>query len=177
MYNRIISITLTRGIHLFLIATLISLLTGLFADTRRVQADTYIVTNTNNSGPGSLRQAITNANNTPRADIITFEAASTDRIPIVLAGAADEDDNTSGDLDILDGGNLIIQGNGTRNTIIDGDLIDRVVHICPGGGCTNTVTISGVTIKNGSTTTYGAGIFSEAGTTIVDGSTVIDNNA
>jgi hypothetical protein len=35
-------------------------------------AATFVVTNTNNSGPGSLSQAITDANATPGADVITF---------------------------------------------------------------------------------------------------------
>ena len=35
-------------------------------------AATFVVTNTNNSGPGSLAQAITDANATPGADVITF---------------------------------------------------------------------------------------------------------
>ena len=37
-----------------------------------VRAATFTVTNTNDSGSGSLRAAITAANGTPAADIITF---------------------------------------------------------------------------------------------------------
>ena len=37
-----------------------------------VWAATFTVTNTNNSGSGSLRQAIIDANNTPGLDMITF---------------------------------------------------------------------------------------------------------
>ncbi len=70
-----------------------------------VRGGIFEVTNTNNSGPGSLRQAISAANNQIVADTITF-AAATNRIPIVLAGAAGDDNNASGDLDIRDGGNL-----------------------------------------------------------------------
>jgi len=111
-------------------------------------ANTYQVTNTNDSGAGSLRQAIINANTHPGTDTITF-AAATNGVPIILAGAAGDDANASGDLDILDGGDLTIQGNGAANTILDGGGIDRVFHVCPGGGCTYTITISGVTIRNG----------------------------
>ncbi len=42
------------------------------ADTLTVAASSYVVTNTNDSGPGSLRQAITNANANPGVDTITF---------------------------------------------------------------------------------------------------------
>ena len=56
--------------------------------------------------------------------------------PIILAEAASENANVSGDLDILDGGDLTIQGNGNANTIIDGGAIDRVFDICPDDGCT-----------------------------------------
>jgi hypothetical protein len=140
------------------------------------RADSYEVTNTDNSGPGSLRQAITDANNHPGADTITF-AASTNGTPIVLVGPAGENVNASGDLDILDGGDLTIQGNGTSNTVIDGSGIDRVFHVCPGGGCTHTVTFSSLTIQNGTVSGGGGGIRNEAGTTIVDGSILLANIA
>jgi hypothetical protein len=161
---------------LFVVAALLALLAGLLAETQPARANTYIVTNTNNSGAGSLRQAITNANNNPGADTITF-ARVTDGTPIVLAGAAGEDDNVSGDLDILDGGNLTIQGNGAANTIIDGGGIDRVFHVCPSGGCANTVTFNSVTIRNGSVGGYGGGIYNRASTVTVDGSLVSANAA
>jgi len=176
MNNSTITRTIARGIRLSAVAALLALLTGLLAVTQPARANPYVVMNTNNSGTGSLRQAITDANNHIGADTITF-AAATDGIPIVLAGAAGEDANVSGDLDILDGGNLTIQGNGAANTIIDGGGIDRVFHIYPGGGCTNTVTLSGVTIRNGSVTGAGGGIYNAAGTTTVDGSTVSANKA
>jgi hypothetical protein len=40
-------------------------------------AATFVVTNTNSSGPGSLSQAITDANATPGADVITFSLPTT----------------------------------------------------------------------------------------------------
>src|SRR5215475_398330 len=43
---------------------------SVFAAT--AQASTFVVTNTNNSGPGSLAQAILDANANPGADLITF---------------------------------------------------------------------------------------------------------
>ncbi|MDQ4121298.1 MAG: carboxypeptidase-like regulatory domain-containing protein [Acidobacteriota bacterium] len=46
--------------------------------TPRAQAATFTVTNTNDSGAGSLRQAITDANNTAGADVINFNIPTTD---------------------------------------------------------------------------------------------------
>jgi predicted outer membrane repeat protein len=68
-----------------------------------------------------------------------------------LAGMAgvEEDNNLSGDLDIT--ANVHISGWGAGTTIIDGAEKDRVFHICPGGGCGNSVTLSGMTIRNGNT--------------------------
>ena len=123
-----------------------------------VQAASLVVINSNDSGSGSLRWAIDQANATPGDDIITFDAG-TDGNPIYLGGAAGDDANVSGDLDILDNGNLTILGNGAAITIIDGSGNDRVFHICPGGGCSNTVIMDGVTIRDGSTTSPGGGIW------------------
>ena len=136
----------------------------------------------------SLREAIQAANtntavdacpagSSSETDTITF-APATDGTPIILVGPAAENANVSGDLDILGGGNLIIQGNGMDNTIIDGDGIDRVFHICPGGGCENQVTISGITIQNGTVTlSGGGGLRNEAGTTTLDASAILTSIA
>jgi hypothetical protein len=154
-----------------------ALLAGLLAVTQPPRVLPYVVTTTANSGTGSLREAITLANNNPGADIITFTAA-TDGKPIFLVGTPGEDANASGDLDILDGGDLTIQGNGAANTIIDGGGIDRVFHVCPDGGCTNTVTLSGVTIRNGiEICANGGGIYNRGGTTTVTGSCILNNTA
>ena len=84
MNNITIARTLTRGIRLSAAA---ALLTGLLAVTQPARATNYIVTNTNNSGAGSLREAITLAKDNPGADTITF-AASTDGNPIYLSGGS-----------------------------------------------------------------------------------------
>ena len=51
-----------------------------------VYAATYTVTNTNDSGVGSLRQAIFDANATAEADTITFSVAGT----ITLASSLEQ---------------------------------------------------------------------------------------
>ena len=47
-------------------------LAGLLLCSSHASADTFVVSNTNDSGPGSLRQAILNANDRGGADVITF---------------------------------------------------------------------------------------------------------
>jgi hypothetical protein len=54
------------------------LLTGLPMATPRVRAAAYTVTNTNDSGSGSLRQAIIDANNNPGPDTIAFNIPTSD---------------------------------------------------------------------------------------------------
>jgi len=134
-------------------------------------AATFTVTSTGASGPGTLHQAITDANNNPGPDTITF-STDINGIAIFLLGPAGEDANVSGDLDILDGGDLIIQGNGVANTVIDGGGIDRVFHVCPGGSCANTVTFNGVTIQNGRSLGLGGGILNSGATLNVQNSTI-----
>jgi fibronectin-binding autotransporter adhesin len=140
----------------------------------------------NSDGDCSLREAIQAANTDAAvdacaagsgADTIVFDAA-TDGTPIVLTGAPEEDANASGDLDILDGGDLTIQGNGAGITIVDGGGIDRIFHVCPAGGCDNAVTVSGLTIQNGFVRFRGGGgLRNEVGTTTLDASVVIANRA
>jgi hypothetical protein len=114
----------------------------------------------------SLRGAILKAKTISGHDTITFDP-STNGTPFVLAGTADDDANASGDLDISDANDLTIQGNGADQTIVDGAGKDRVFHVCPYGGCSNTVNLIGMTIRNGSVGglyTTGGGIQIKSGT-------------
>src|SRR5205085_3631213 len=63
------------------------------------EAATFTVTNLNDSGPGSLRQAIDDANGAGGPDVITFQAGLTGTITL-----------TSGQLDLYD--SVDIQGPG-----------------------------------------------------------------
>ncbi len=189
MNHSTIARTLARGIRLFVVAALLGATVTIAAPPPVAQASTIDVdTDVDDSllkactpAPGdcSLRGAIDNAKANSGLDTITF-AAATDGTDFLLTGAANEDGNASGDLDILGvGGDLTIQGNGAANTIVDGGGIDRVFHVCPAGGCANTVVFNSVTIRNGKTpiAVSGGGIFNVGGTTTVDGSTVISNTA
>src|SRR5437868_5433807 len=100
-------------------------------------ASTITVTNTNDSGAGSLRDAIANAIS---GDTITFAAPGT----ITL---------TTGNLVINK--NLTITGLGSNNTTISGNTASRVFNITAGGF---TVNMSGMTIENGQVGGSGGGI-------------------
>jgi hypothetical protein len=93
------------------------LLTGLPMATPRVRAATYTVTNTNDSGSGSLRQAIIDANNTPGQDTIAFNIPKSD------PGYSSSDGvwtiTPSSLLPSLTGGNTIIDG--ATQTVNQGD--------------------------------------------------------
>ena len=107
-----------------------------FTVVTSVQANVITVTNTNDSGPGSLRQALMIAND---GDTITFTVTGT----ITL---------TSGGLLIAK--NITISGPGSNQLSVDGNQAVLVFGIFPG----KTATISGLTIRNAE-----AGVWNEQG--------------
>jgi hypothetical protein len=135
------------------------------------QAATFTVTNLDDSGPGSLRDAIAQANAAPGADTINFAVTGT----ITL---------TSGSLQI-DGGPLTIAGPGAASLIIDGNANSRVFTIfeasppaCPAlsGPVDYLITLSGMTVRNGrrNLDSSAGGILS--GKSLVLDGMVIENN-
>jgi hypothetical protein len=99
------------------------------------------VTTTQDKVQGSLREAITEANNNDEDDIINLPAGK-----YFLDYGANENYNIGGDLDIYTNQSITIRGENPRTTIINGDEKDRVLHIRYG-----TVSISNVTIQKGKT--------------------------
>src|SRR5207249_11120013 len=125
-----------REIRFALISVLL-----LCAMATQTGAATITVTNTNDSGPGSLRQAILNASS---GDTINFAPSVT---TVTL---------TSGEL-VIDK-NLTITGPGAnRLTVQRSTRASRIFHI---SSSTATVSISGMTISNGYTSDPGGGILS-----------------
>ncbi|MEH2107263.1 DUF4347 domain-containing protein [Nostoc sp.] len=128
-----------------------------------VNTDT-VVTNTNDSGAGSLRQALLNANATAGADTITFAGSVfTDASPDIIT-------LTSGQLTITD--DVTIAGTGASQLTISGNNASSVLEIT---GTGTDVSIDGLKIANANDVIYGS-IFLDSNTSLnLTNSTVSDN--
>ncbi len=114
----------------------------------------------------SLREAILLSNIGGGGDTIILGAG----IYELRAGA----DDLAGDLDIRNNPVTII-GAGADATFIDAQFNDRVMEIHSGAG---TVTITGVTLQNGSTTFAGGGLFVGSGVNVtIQDSEIRDNHS
>ncbi len=125
------------------------------------------VTNTADSGPGSLRQAILDASACPVHHTINFDPAAYGTITL-----------TSGELLVTS--SLDILGPGATNVTVDGNAASRVFHITPA----NIVTIASLTITNGlasgspgTPASSGAGILNDHATLTVSNCAVTGNSA
>jgi len=139
-----------------------------------LQAATFTVTKTADTNDGacdadcSLREAIVAANVATDADTINLPAGT---YTLTITGR-DEDFAATGDLDIR--ADVTLAGAGAGTTIIDGGGIDRVLATVVGGLA---ITISDVTIQNGSVPTGGgAGAGMSAFGTFTLNNVVITNN-
>lgn len=117
--------------------------------------DCHYVTNTDDSGPGSLRQALADAND---GDTINFAVAGTIGL-------------TSGEL--LVDKSITISGPGAKNLAVNGNAKSRVFHIASG----ETVTISGLTIINGYTAGFGGGIHNDHAALTLNDCTITGNTS
>lgn len=125
---------------------------------------TFTVTNTNDSGAGSLRDAITQANANPSPDTVDFATGLVGTIVL-----------TSGQIGIE--GPLSVVGPGADNLTIDGNANSRIFAIrktspeCPAldnDGVDYLVSISGLKLINGlrGSTNQGGAIYSEHSLTL-----------
>lgn len=99
----------------------------------------FTVSTTQDMVPGSLRAAIDLASSNNEDNIINLPAGV-----YILTGKPGEDANKGGDLDIDVDFELTIRGESENTTFIDGDSVDRVIHIIGGR-----VTIENITVRNG----------------------------
>ena len=139
----------------FSINTVAVFLVMLCLITVPARGDVITVTNTNDSGPGSLRQALAIAN-----DGDTIEFAITGTITL-----------TSGQLAVNK--SVTVSGPGVDSLAVDGNGSTGVFFIDSG----TTVTISGLTITNGNASSLGGGIYNESATVMLNNCVVSGNSA
>lgn len=120
---------------------------------------TFSVTNINDAGAGSLRQAILDANAAAGADDIIFDSTFFSTVRTITL--------TTGQLNVTDA--LTIQGTGAANVTVNGNNTSRIFNL----GAT-TVNINGISISNG-LALNGAGI-AATGTTLTLNNIVFSNN-
>ncbi len=124
---------------------------------KALPAAIIVVTNTNDSGPGSLRQALVDAND---GDTINFDSSLNGQKITLTSGQLNVDKDVT------------ISGLGANNLAVDGSAQSRVFYVNPG----KTVTIEGLTVGNGHSD-FGGGIYNGDATLTVSNCTVIGNSA
>ncbi len=124
----------------------------------------FTVTNTNDSGAGSLRQALLDANSTLGADIIRFDSSLSGQVIRLTSGelTVADDLTIEGDLD----------GDGTPDITVARDSTAgnfRVFRISDGDfGSDKTVSFQGLTITGGMSREDGGGIFNYESLTLTN---------
>ena len=118
------------------------------------------------AGTCTLRAAVDQANLTPAPDVIVLRGGT-----YTLTGAAGNNDNSSGDLDIRHA--TTISGAGARRTKIVGTGSDRVIDLEVEPGAL--LKISGVTITGGGGQASGGGIHQSNGFLMLSDSSVVRN--
>jgi hypothetical protein len=127
----------------------------------RLAPATFTVANLNDSGTGSLRQAVLDANNTAGANLINFQSGLTGTITL-----------TSGALSISN--DVSIQGPGANVLTVSGGHTTGVFFLISGG--THGFSFPGLTIANGSTNFGGGMNFSLASGTLTIENCVFSGN-
>lgn len=113
--------------------------------TTPASAASFTVTNTDDSGTGSLRQAVIEANAAAGADVILFAPGVTGVITL-----------TTGQIEITD--DVTITGPGSASLAISGNDTSRIFYIYDDRATALVATISGLTFTNGNDTgSYGGG--------------------
>jgi hypothetical protein len=125
----------------------------------RTLPSTFTVHNLLDSGPGSLRQAILDANAHPGADLIHFTDPARGTLTL-----------TSGPLTITD--DLLVSGPGARALAVSGNAASRVFHLSRGV----TALLANLTITRGQGD-GGGGIWNEGGRLTLAAVVLSDNRA
>lgn len=109
-------------------------------------ADTITVTNTADAGPGSLRQAVADANATPGDDTIYFDIPATD--PGCVGGVCTIGLTTAASPIVINTTVAIVNTTGPERLIISGNDTTRILFVNYGGS----LALSGVTLTRGNGT-------------------------
>lgn len=164
------------------------------AMTVSANAVTFVVTNTNDSGAGSLRQAVLDAEANNTSDIIQFDSAFFN-VPRTIT-------LTSGQINVTS--SLAIFGQTAKSLTISGNNQSRIFFLSGTGllsleamnltngrapfpndskggaifqfGSLTTLSLNGVTVYNNSARAGGAGINSEGGNLGIQNSTIVNNS-
>jgi predicted outer membrane repeat protein len=126
-------------------------------------AATFTVTNLNDSGAGSLRDAIAQANAAAGADTVEFQANLAGTIPLAS--------------EIVVTDTLSLAGPGAGRVTVDGNLATRLFKVAHASGGAITATFSGLTLANGHAPDEGGAIWSTGDHVVVNGCTFDGNIA
>jgi hypothetical protein len=132
-------------------------------------AATFTVTNLADSGPGSLRQAVLNANAAPGADEIAFAPGLTGTITLTFA---------SGEIPITD--SLIVDGPGAGVLTVSANVISRIFNVENSAVPTPIdVTLSGLTLTRGRSGGRGPGgaVFADSENLTILDSVISDSSS
>ena len=135
-----------------IVLILITLLCAAMASVQSASVAIIVVTNINDSGPGSLRQALVDAND---GDTINFDPSLKGQTITLTSGHLNVDKDVT------------ISGPGADNLAVDGNAQSLVFNV----NLVKTVTMFGLTITNGN----GGGIFNLDGGLTVSNCTVSGN--
>ncbi len=135
---------------------------GVLAAGGTAEAAVFNVTNLNDNGAGSLRQAILDANAAIGADTITFQAGLTGTITL-----------TTGQLKLYD--SVDVQGPGAAALTVSGNNASRVFYVYNSDYLID-ATISGLTITEGNAP-IGGGVFLYEENLILDSVVITENTA
>jgi len=124
-------------------------------------AATFTVSNLNDAGAGSLRDAIGQANAAAGADTIQFQAGLSGTIPL------------ASELAITD--TLNLAGPGAGSIKVDANLGTRLFKVQHAGGSAITATLSGLTLANGHAPDEGGAIWATGDNVVVAGC-IFDGN-
>jgi hypothetical protein len=141
---------------------------GLLGSFKVDLPNTYVVTNSNDSGPGSLRNAIAAANLTDSPDTITFSPGFFNVPRTIML--------TTGQLAITRP--VMVQGPGAGLVTVSGGLTSRIFSVDDGSAATSmAVSLSGMTLTNGRSSIEGGAIYLHSENLTLNGLVITGNSS